>query len=234
MLAGGIAHDFNNLLSVIHGNSALALADVPADSPLHQRLSRIRSAARHASDLTDQMLTYAGKASVTLKALELPRVVEDVLELLRASISSQTTLETELDVSVPLVEGDETQIRQVLVNLVTNASEALQGQPGSVQIRTGVCAVDRAYLADAFGATDLPAGEYVYLEVADQGPGIDEALRARIFEPFFTTKYSGRGLGLAAVLGIVQGHRGAIKISAGPDRGSTFRVLFPKIAAARA
>jgi signal transduction histidine kinase len=228
VLAGGIAHDFNNLLSVIQGgNSALAIADLDPEAPVQQRLKRIRSAAEHAAGLTEQMLTYSGNAGVTLKPLTLSSLVESVLVLLEASVSKQTTLQTRLARDLPLVEGDETQLRQVVVNLVTNASEALEGAPGRVCVETGTVRASRAYLSDAYSPRSLPEGDHVYLEVSDTGVGIEEAARARIFEPFFTTKRSGRGLGLAAVLGIVQSHHGALKLTSEVGQGTRFRVLLP-------
>ena len=146
--------------------------------------------------------------------------------LLEASMARRSRLELRLETPT-LVEGDETQLRQVVVNLVSNASEAMEGRPGTVWVRTGTLHADRSYLADTFGPQELATGDYAYLEVSDPGGGITEAVRARIFEPFYTTKVSGRGLGLAAVLGIVQGHRGAIKVLSEPGRGTTFRVLLP-------
>jgi PAS domain S-box-containing protein len=226
VLAGGLAHDFNNVLSVILGNTALVQAELPEDSTVQRRLERVRAAAQHAAGLTDQMLTYSGNASVSLKPLDLSRLVDGVRDLLEASMVRRSRLELRLDAPT-LVDGDETQLRQVVVNLVSNASEAIGGRPGTVWVRTGTLRADRSYLADTFGHQDLEPGEYAYVEVSDPGEGIGEAARARVFEPFYTTKVSGRGLGLAAVLGIVQGHHGAIKVTSEPGRGTTFRVLLP-------
>jgi PAS domain S-box-containing protein len=226
VLAGGLAHDFNNVLSVILGNTALVQADFSEDSTVQRRLERVRAAAQHAAGLTDQMLTYSGNASVSLKPLDLSRLVDGVRDLLEASMLRRSRLELRLDAPT-LVDGDETQLRQVVVNLVSNASEAMGGRPGAVWVRTGTLHADRSYLADTFGHQDLEPGEYAYVEVSDPGEGIGEAAGARIFEPFYTTKVSGRGLGLAAVLGIVQGHHGAIKVTSEPGRGTTFRVLLP-------
>jgi CheY-like chemotaxis protein len=226
VLAGGLAHDFNNVLSVVLGNTALAQAEIPENATVQRRLERIRAAAQHAAGLTDQMLTYSGNASVSLKPLDLSRLIDGLRDLLEASIARRGRLELRLE-SPTLVDGDETQLRQVVVNLVSNASEAMKGRPGTVWVRTGTLHADRAYLADTFGSQELEAGDYAYVEVSDPGDGITEAARARIFEPFYTTKVSGRGLGLAAVLGIVHGHEGAIKVLSEPGRGTTFRVLLP-------
>jgi len=232
VLAGGIAHDFNNLLAVVLGNNALAMSEARPGSRLAKKLERIRSAAKHAQALTSQMLTYSGKASLSLKPLDLSGLVEEMCDLLEASVSTQCKLETVLGHGRTLVEGDPTQLRQVVLNLVTNASEAMRGRPGEVAVRTGLMTADAAYLADTFGSSGLAAGEYVYLEVSDPGEGIDEEIRNRIFEPFFSSKFTGRGLGLASVLGIVRGHGGAIKLTTEPGVGTCFRVLLPPAAGA--
>jgi two-component system cell cycle sensor histidine kinase/response regulator CckA len=173
------------------------------------------------------MLMYSGKASVSLRPLDLCELVDEMAELLEASVSKKCRLETALERGRTMVEGDPTQLRQVIMNLVTNASEALRDHPGRVEIRTSLVSADAAYLSGTLGGGDLDAGDYVCLEVSDTGEGMDEEIRKRIFEPFFSTKFTGRGLGLASVLGIVRGHRGAIKFVSEPERGTTFRVLLP-------
>jgi two-component system cell cycle sensor histidine kinase/response regulator CckA len=225
VLAGRIAHDFNNLLAVILGNEILAKSEVPPGSHLAGQLDQIRTAAEHAKALTGQMLTYSGRALVSLKPLDLSSLVEGLAELLEASVSKKCQLETSLGHGRTTVEGDATQLRQVIMNLVTNASEALRDDPGQVVVRTGLMSADVAYLTGALGGRDLDEGDYVYLEVSDTGEGMEEGTRKRIFEPYFSTKSTGRGLGLASVVGIVRGHRGAIKLVTAPGRGTTFRVL---------
>jgi len=227
ILAGGIAHDFNNLLAVILGNEILARSEAQPGSRLEKQLDRIRSATKHAGALTSQMLTYSGKASASLKPLDLSGLVEEMRELLDASISKKCRLETSLPHRRTLVEGDPTQLRQVIMNLVTNASESLHERPGSVAVRTGLVSADAADLEGTFGRGDLAEGDYVYLEVSDTGEGMDEEICKRIFEPYFSTKFAGRGLGLASVLGIVRGHGGAIRLVSEPGGGTTFRVLLP-------
>jgi PAS domain S-box-containing protein len=227
ILAGGIAHDFNNLLAVILGNQTLAMSEVPEGSRLAKKLDRVRSAAEHAKALTSQMLTYSGKASISLKPLDLSGVVEEMRDLLEASTSKKCRLEISLERDRTMVEGDPTQLRQVIMNLVTNASESLRDRPGRVTLRTGLVRADAVYLAEAFGRGDLAEGEYVILEVSDSGEGMDEEIRKRIFEPYFSTKFAGRGLGLASVLGIVRGHRGGIKLATKPGGGTSFCVLLP-------
>jgi signal transduction histidine kinase/CheY-like chemotaxis protein len=227
ILAGGIAHDFNNLLAVILGNQNLAMSDAEEGSRLAKQLDRIRSAGKHAQALANQMLAYSGKAAVSLKPFDLSGLVEEMRELLEASTSKKCRLEISLDRDRTVVEGDPSQLRQVIMNLVTNASEALQDRAGRVTVSTGLVAADAAYLARSFGGGDFAEGKYVYLEVSDTGQGMDEEISLRIFEPYFSTKFAGRGLGLASVLGIVRGHRGAIKLVTEPGEGTTFRVLLP-------
>jgi PAS domain S-box-containing protein len=227
VLAGGIAHDFNNLLAVIMGNAALLDADAGSDDEKRARVRRIRAAANHAESLTDQMLAYAGKAVAELVPLDLSALVEDTKDLLLASISKRCDLDLELDPALPSVTGDATQLRQVLLNLVTNASEAFGSGAGRVRVRTGWALADAPTLAGAFGAAERRPGRWVFLEVSDDGPGIAEAVRGRIFEPFFSTRGVGRGLGLAAVLGIASAHHGVVKVESVPGQGSTFRLLVP-------
>jgi signal transduction histidine kinase/CheY-like chemotaxis protein len=229
VMAGGVAHDFNNALAVILGNDLLAMGDADPDSRLAKQLERIHSAAKHAEALTNQMLTYSGKASVSLKPLDLSRLIEETSELLEASIPQKFPLDISLEHGRTLVDGDPTQLRQVVVNLVINAAEA-QGdieRPDRIAVRCGLMTADADYLSDCIGASGFHPGDYVFVEVSDSGEGIDDATRKRIFEPFFSTKFTGRGLGLASVLGIVRGHRGAIKLVTQPGEGTSFRVLLP-------
>ena len=234
VLAGHIAHDFNNLLAVILGSERLARSEAPAGSHFAEQLDQIRSAAKLAEALTRQMLTYSGETSASLVPLDLSKLIGEMAELLEASVSERCHLEISPANGRTMVEGDPTQLRQVVMNLVTNASEALGNRPGRVVVRTGLISADAGYLADALGGRELEAGDCVYLEVSDGGEGMGEETRKRIFEPYFSTKSTGRGLGLASVLGIVRGHRGAIKLETGRDRGTIFRVLFsPASSAAR-
>jgi PAS domain S-box-containing protein len=227
VLAGGIAHDFNNALGVILGNTRLALDELAPESALREKLERIRVAAEHASGLTDQMLTYAGEGPADLAPLDLSELVRELLELLRSTVGEKCRFEVDLAPDLPSVAGDPGQIRQVVLNLVTNAFEALSGEAGTVAIRTGVFDPSPGYLTDVIGARDPAPGPRVFLEISDTGMGMDEATQARIFEPFVTTKFSGRGLGLAALLGIVRRHEGNIKIASKVGAGTTFRVLLP-------
>ncbi|MCA1989048.1 MAG: PAS domain S-box protein [Desulfarculus sp.] len=227
VLAGGIAHDFNNLLVAILGNADLALMDLPPESPARSRVLALRDTAIRASELSNQMLAYSGKGRFMVEALNLNRLVEEMANLLRVSIAKNVVLKFNFHPGLPLVEADAAQIRQVVMNLITNAGEAIGDKSGVVSLSTGLTEVDRDYFTGTFVDDDLPEGYYAYLEVSDTGQGMDAATRSRIFDPFFTTKFTGRGLGLSAVLGIVRGHRGAIKVYSEPGRGSSFKVLLP-------
>ena len=227
VLAGGIAHDFNNILTVIGGNTRLIMDDLREDSPHRERLARIRAAASYAQGLTRQMLTYSGKASLNLRPMNLSQLVVEMLELLRASVAKQGQLDVDLADDLPAIEGDDTQIRQILLNLVINAAEALPDVGGNIRVRTRATRVAAEHLVGAFGTPNPEPGDYVVLEVSDSGQGIEESRIARVFEPFFTSKASGRGLGLAAVLGIARAHRGLIQLESKPGVGTTFRVLVP-------
>ncbi len=227
VLAGGIAHDFNNLLTTILGNSRVVLAELETASPQRKRIGRIFSAATYAAELVDQILTYSGKPSANLEPLDLSRLIADMGALLQASVTGRCELRLECADELPAVEADATQIRQVILNLVTNASEAAADGGAIVTLRTGVTHRSAADLRDSLG-TEATPGQYVYLEVSDRGKGMDAATQARIFEPFFTKKSFGRGLGLAAVLGIVRAHRGALEVESHPGEGARIRALFPQ------
>jgi PAS domain S-box-containing protein len=231
LVTGGVAHDFNNLLAVILGNGRLALAELPAGDPLRPRLERMLAAAEHGAGLTEQMLVYAGRAPRAQKPVELSWLVADMLDLARASLPPGVALREELGAGV-WVQGDETQLRQVVLNLVANAGEALGARPGRVEVRTAHAEATAEDLARGRGAPALAPGRHVLLEVTDDGAGMDAETCERVFEPFFTTKLSGRGLGLAAVLGIVRGHGGRVEVTSEPGRGSRFRVWLPAGAAA--
>jgi PAS domain S-box-containing protein len=227
VLAGGIAHDFNNLLVAVLGNAGLALMELPPESPARQTVQSIEIAAQRAADLTRQMLAYSGKGRFFVEPINLSRLVEEMGHLLEVSVSKRAILKYHFAPETPLIDADATQVRQVVMNLITNASDAIGDRSGVIAISTGMLFADRAYLSETYLDNDLPEGDYTFVEVSDTGSGMDEETRGRIFDPFFTTKFTGRGLGLAAVLGIVRGHRGAIKIYSEVGRGTTFKVLFP-------
>lgn len=227
VLAGGIAHDFNNLLTAILGNIDLAVADLSPLSPVRENLAEAEKACRRAAELCKQMLAYSGRGRFMVQALGVNELITEMTHMLEVSISKKAVLRLELAPQLPAVKADVTQLRQIVMNLVINASEAIGDQSGVIRIRTAALECDRPYLSEGWLDADLPAGHYVALEVSDTGCGMDKETVARIFEPFFTTKFTGRGLGLAAVLGIVRGHRGSIRVYSEPRRGTTFKLLFP-------
>jgi PAS domain S-box-containing protein len=230
LLAGGIAHDFNNILTTVLGYADLALHELPPDSPVRGNLEQIMSGARRAAELTNQMLAYAGKAPFVIQQVRLSELVREMAEFLRISISRKCLLRYRLADDLPPIEGDPTQLRQIVMNLVLNAAEAIGDQEGMILLTTGLRHCDRTFLAESFIDDDLPEGSYVWLEVTDTGCGMPPSTLARIFDPFYSTKFVGRGLGLAAVLGILRSHRGTIRVSSEPGRGSSFLVFFPAAA----
>ncbi len=227
ILAGGIAHDFNNILTSIIGNADLALMRINTESPAVENLHRIEQAALRAADLAKQMLAYSGKGKFVVENIDLNCLLEEMLHMLEVSISKKAVLRLNLHKHLPFVEVDATQIRQIIMNLVINASEAIGDRSGVIAITTGCMECDRSYLKNVWLDENLPDGQYVYLEISDTGCGMDRDTLAKLFDPFFTTKFTGRGLGMAAVLGIVRGHKGAIKVYSESKRGTTFKVLLP-------
>lgn len=231
ILSAGIAHDFNNLLMSVLGNADLALDVMAEDHPARGNLAEVEKAARRGAELADQMLAYSGRGKFIIKRIGLEAFVAEMAHLLEVARPKKTELVLDFPATLPAIEGDPTQIRQVIMNLITNASEALGEGGGTITLRAGTRTCDRAFLDSTLqnGAGDdaLPEGEYVYLQVDDDGCGMDTDTVERIFEPFFTTKFTGRGLGMSAVLGIVRGHHGAILVESKPGEGTSFQVLFP-------
>ncbi|MFH1726601.1 MAG: PAS domain S-box protein [Elusimicrobiota bacterium] len=227
VLAGGIAHDFNNLLVGILGNADLALTDLPDDSAAREDIEEIKKAAIRASELSNQMLAYSGKGRFVVRPISLNEMLQEMFHLLETCVPVGTALRRELADDVPAVDADSGQLRQVVTNLVTNAADAMGDAGGEIVLRTGVDEVSRAHLQDPHNRQDLPEGPYAYVEVSDTGCGMDEQTMSRMFDPFFTTKFTGRGLGLSTVLGIVRGHKGAVKVRSEPGKGTTFKVLLP-------
>ena len=227
VLAGGIAHDFNNLLAVVVGNADMALRDLSEPSPARSSVEEIKKAGLRASRLTNQMLAYSGKGRFVVKPLDLNDLIGEMGSLLQASIPKKIAVQYDLATDLPAIEADVAQMQQVVMNLMTNAAEAIGDEKGIVTVSTGMIEADRACLARMDLADGLPEGSYVYLEVSDTGHGMDEQTKSKLFEPFFTTKFTGRGLGMAAVLGIVRSHHGAIRVDSEVGKGATFRLLFP-------
>ena len=231
VLAGGIAHDFNNLLTAILGNLNLAQAKASRTSPVLPHLEAAEKIVMKSSDLTRQMLAYSGKGRFVVRQHDLNEVVQEMAHLLQVSISKKVVLRLCLADGMPAIEADSAQIQQVIMNLVTNASEAVGEREGLIRIATGVEELDAAYIARTFLSQSLSPGRYVTLEVSDTGCGITPEVMERIFDPFFSTKASGRGLGLSAMLGILRGHGAGYKVYSEVGRGTTFKVFFPASAA---
>jgi len=227
VLAGGIAHDFNNILLVILGHAELALMRLNPASPARENLHKIEQSAQRAAELARQMLAYSGKGKFVVEAIDLGDLVTEMTHMLEVSISKKAVLRFNLAADLPPVEADSTQMRQVLMNLVINASEAIGDKSGVIAITTGAMQCDRNYLNSTWLDEELSDGLYIFVEVADTGCGMDRETLARLFDPFFTTKFTGRGLGMAAVLGIVRGHNGAIKAYSEQGKGTTFKMLLP-------
>ncbi len=228
LLAGGIAHDFNNLLTGIMGNASLVYGDMAADDPSRVSLRSILSASERAAELTRQLLAYAGKGGLITERIDLSALVREILTLIQTSIPKTVEVRLDLAPDLPLVEADRGQMQQLIMNLVINAGEAIgKGNAGEVEIRTGLRKLTREEVRESFTSDALTPGDHVWLQVKDSGSGMDESTRAKIFDPFFTTKFTGRGLGLAAVSGILRASRGAIRVYSTPGHGSTFYVLIP-------
>ncbi len=232
LLAGGIAHDFNNLLTGILGNASLSRLQLPADSPVDGQLRAIETASLRAAELCRQMLAYAGKGRFVIEPLDLGALAAGLTPLLEVSIARKAALRLDLAAALPAVLGDATQLRQIVMNLVLNAADATGDRGGEIIVATGAIYADAALLNACVTGAGLPEGDYVYLEVRDHGCGMAPEVLAKIFDPFYTTKFAGRGLGLAAVLGIVRSHHGALHVTSEPGVGSTFRLLLPPVAGA--
>ena len=233
VLAGGIAHDFNNLLTAMLGHMNVAQLKLAPESPALPHLESLERIIHRAADLTRQMLAYSGKGRFVVRPYDLNLVVQEVTHLLEVSISKKIALRFDLAPHLPAVEADAAQIQQVIMNLVTNAADAIGDREGTIRLTTRVVQLDRAYLDQVFQGQELRPGSYVSLEVSDTGCGMSPEVLERIFEPFFTTKVAGRGLGLSATVGILKAHRAGMRIYSEPGHGTTFKLLFPTSEARR-
>lgn len=227
VLAGGIAHDFNNILTSIIGNAELALMRINLESPAVDNLRKIEISSARAANLAKQMLAYSGKGRFVIEHIDLNHLLEEMLHMLEVSISKKAVLYLNLTRPLAPVEADATQLHQVVMNLIINASEALGDESGTITITTSCMDCDRSYLDSICPAEQLAEGPYVVLDVADTGCGMEKDTLVKIFDPFFTTKFTGRGLGMAAVFGIVKGHKGAIRVYSELRKGTLFKVLLP-------
>ena len=227
LLAGGIAHDFNNLLTGVIGNASLLSDEFPAGSPQAEKVQGLILAAERMARLTSQMLAYSGRGHFVIEPVDLSKQVIQITSLIQASIPKNVELRLSLANNLPLVEVDVSQLQQIIMNLVINAAESIGNGEGTVELRTELETIGEEHLKANLARTLPQTGEYVAVTVEDTGCGMDESTRSRIFDPFFTTKFTGRGLGLSSVLGIVRGHKGLITVDTYPGAGTKFRVFFP-------
>jgi two-component system, cell cycle sensor histidine kinase and response regulator CckA len=227
LLAGGVAHDFNNLLMGILGNVSLLRQEVPASPTCQDGLDTIETAAQRASELCQQLLAYAGRQPPKTQRIDLGALVAETAKLLVAALPPQVRLVEQLAPQLPTLIADVTQVRQAIMNLITNAADACGDGPGVITVRTGFTECSAEFLAEHGVGSDAVPGGYAYVEVADTGAGMPPSTLERAFEPFFTTKASGRGLGLVTVRGCVRAHHAALEVKSTPGEGSRFRLLFP-------
>jgi len=233
VLAGGLAHDFNNVLAAIMGNAELAMKRSGEDSVAYPMLREITKATRSAADLCKQMLAFAGRAELSMETVECNALIEEFGSLLRVALSKKATLEYVLSDGPLFVEGDRTQLGQVMMNLITNAAEAIGDGAGAITATTDVKHYDAEELLWLQSGEQLPEGDYVRIRVSDSGEGMDAETQTKIFDPFFTTKFTGRGLGLAAVQGVVNRHRGGLGLQSAPGEGTTFTIVLPRAEASK-
>jgi signal transduction histidine kinase len=227
VLAGGVAHDFNNLLTGILGNADLIAIQSPPDSDERRAAEAIVIGAQRAADLVSKMLAYSGGGHVVAEQVNLELLVREMVDLLGASVARECALNYHSTGALPMIETDPTHIRQVVMNLIINAAEAVDDQHGVINVETGRETLDKPMLRQMTFGADVPPGDYVYIDVVDNGSGMSEETLARMCEPFFSTKDQGRGLGMAAVRGIVRSHRAALRVTSKEGQGTRFRVWFP-------
>jgi signal transduction histidine kinase len=226
-MAAGVAHDFNNFLASVLGNITIVLRHLPSDSTAHKNAREVESSALRALDLTNQILLFSGRDRPVSASVDLTAVVSELAPAFRDLTSRGVQARYQLAPNLPAFQGDGVQIRQAVLNLFTNAAEATEDRSGTITVSTGVEMCDRTSFKNAYPDEILPAGEYVYVDVTDEGRGITPEVQARMFDPFFTTKLRGEGMGLAVVLGVVRVHRGTIRVQGTPGKGASFRILFP-------
>ncbi len=227
ILSGGIAHDFNNLLQALLGNLELALMRLPGETPVRKNIDQAIKAGRQAAKLTNMMLAYSGKGLFVIRPLNLSTLVEENATMLDAAIPKSISLVQHLDNSIPIIRADAGQLQQVIMNLITNAAEAIGNANGVITLETGIGDFDQLFLNKSSLDEKTVAGRYVWLMVSDNGCGMDGETLRKLFDPFFTTKFTGRGLGMSAVLGIIRAHKGAFLVESAPESGTTIKVLFP-------
>lgn len=229
VMAGSIAHNFNNLLMVILGNLEMALDGLRVESPLKRHIESAEKAAKHAAELSTLMLTYVGQTKANMQVINPSSIVEGMIEVLELALSKKAQLRFNPLPEPVFLKGDTGQLRQVFMNLITNAAEAVGEREGTVTLNIGTVFCDRSCFRHPFINDGLSEGDYVYFDIRDTGCGMEQETLSRVFDPFFTTKFQGRGLGMAVVLGIVRAHRGAVAINSKPGKGTTVRIMFPAV-----
>jgi nitrogen-specific signal transduction histidine kinase/CheY-like chemotaxis protein len=227
LLAGGIAHDFNNLLVGIMGGASFALQSVQKTHPAYDMLETVSRASERAAHLVRQLLAYTGKGAAPVECVNLSELVKDTSDLVRATIPRSVQVIVDVDPRLPKVETNEAQMQQLLINLIVNAAEAIGDAPGIVRVRVTLREIDASWVERNVLGYRISPGQYAEIEVTDTGCGMDSETQARIFDPFFTTKFTGRGLGLSAVQGIVRSAHGSLQVTSAPGAGTTFRILLP-------
>ena len=226
-MATGVAHDFNNVLAAILGNVNIILRNVPPGSPAESSARQIESSVSSAIELANQMLVYTGKGKADMAELDVSSLIREMTHVLGDSVSKSVDIAYDLADDLPPVTGDADQIRQVMKNLIRNASDAMVDENGIVTVSSGVLECDRDCIVETYLYENQPEGRYVYVEVSDTGSGMSPEVEARMFDPFFSTKIRGRGMSLAVVLGVVRAHGGAVKIRTAPQQGTTISILLP-------
>ena len=227
VLGGGIAHDFNNLLVGMLGHADLALTKLPENAASRENLEEVIVSAQRAADLANQLLAYSGEGKFIVETTNISDIVEEMSSLLNVSISKKAILDFKLNQTIPSIKCDQTQIRQVIMNLIVNASDSLDGNSGDILIETGATQLTSDNFNNTYFPSKLPHGEYVYVKISDTGIGMDEKICQSVFDPFFTTKFAGRGLGLAAVMGIIRSHKGTITLDSTLGKGTIFTIYLP-------
>ncbi len=228
VLAGGVAHDFNNMLTAILGNAYVALIDLPETEPARKYVENIKGAAKRATELSNQMLAYSGKGKFVIDTIDINKIIKEMTNLISSTISKKIVVHFKLKDSPLLIDADATQIRQIVLNLITNATESIGDNSGKIILSTKAVKCDEEQLRNVYFNEDVSEGDYAMLEVTDTGMGMDKETLEKVFDPFFTTKFTGRGLGMSSVLGIINGHKGAINVESKLGHGARFTILLPR------
>ncbi|MDP8243679.1 MAG: PAS domain S-box protein [Candidatus Hinthialibacter antarcticus] len=227
VLAEGVAHDFNNLLMVILGNTEMMMLSTETGSSEEESLQLIQSAALKGADLTKQMMAYSGGLALATQPIDFNHLVREITTIIEATVGNKIRVALSLHNDLPIIQGDKGKLRQAVMNLINNAAEAIGEETGNINIRTGVCELKPDDYIENFIEPYTPDAPGVFIEISDDGCGIEDDAFEKLFDPFYSTKFVGRGLGLAALMGIVKLHQGAIQLTSKPEHGAAFRLVFP-------